>query len=140
MRRSEGPMGRRLRRLEDLAGPTSETEREREERRKKIREGAEHTNHCQPRGAVLPFVVDEAGNVFASRDGKPITDSRQTLAELWYWEEVEDEGGGEGLIHDEEAQAFYARSGELAISRDVVDLRHFMGDARWSHLGDLREH
>ncbi len=128
---------RLLRRLEEISGSAPETEREREERRKKIRESAEHTNRCH-RGEVLPFVVDEAGDVFSSRDGKPITDTRQTLAEPWYWEEVEE--GGEGLlVHDEEGQTFYARTGELAISRDVVDLRHFMGAARWAHLGDLRD-
>ncbi len=113
-------------------GDAVETEAEREERLKTVREQAEHANRCH-RGEVLPFVIDEAGDVFSSRDGKPITDTRQTLAEEWYWEEVE-EWGGEGLVYDEEAQAFYARTGELAISRDRVDLRHLMGDARWAHL------
>ena len=130
---------RRIEHLEGLANTTSqESEREREERRKAVREQSEHANHCL-RGEVLPFVIDEEGNVFSSRDGKPITEPRQTLAEEWYWQEVE-EGGGEGLVHDEEAQAFYARTGELAVSRDRVDLRHLMGDARWAHLGDLRDH
>ncbi|MDP9487776.1 MAG: hypothetical protein M3Q49_18650 [Actinomycetota bacterium] len=126
------------RRVEALegSGATLETEAERAERLQTVREQAEHANHCH-RGEVLPFLVDEEGNVFSSRDGKPITDSRQTLAEEWYWEEVE-VWGGEGLVHDEEAQTFYARTGELAISRDRVDLRHLMGDARWEHLGDLR--
>ncbi len=103
-------MERRIRRLEESSGPPGETEREREERRKTVREQAEHANRCH-RGEVLPFLVDEARDVFASRDGKPITDSRQTLAEPWYWEEVE-VWGGEGLVHDEEAQAFYARTGD----------------------------
>lgn len=109
-----------------------ETEREREERRKTVREQAEHANHCH-QGEVLPFVVDDNGDVFSSRDGKPITDPRQTLAEEWYWEEVE-VWGGEGLVYDEEAQAFYARSGELTISRDEVNLQHLMGKERWGHL------
>jgi len=126
-----------LRRLEESGGPPGETEREREERSKAVRESAEHTNHCH-RGEVLPFVVDEVGDVFASRDGKPIMEFAQTLAETFYWQEVE--WGGDGLVHDEEAQAFYARTGELAVSRDAVDLRHLMGDARWAHLGDLRDH
>ena len=124
-------MWRRLERLENSASPPMETEAERGERRKTVREQAEHANHCLE-GGVLPFVIDEGGDVFSSRDGKPITDPRQTLAEEWYWEEVE--GGGEGLVHDEEAQAFYARSGELAISRDEVNLRHLMGKKRWEHL------
>ena len=133
-------MDRRLRRLENIKAHAVETSAELEERRKEIREAAEHANYCQPRGAVLPFVVDEAGDVFSSRDGKPITERRQTLAERWYWEEVEEEGGGEGLMHDEEAQAFYARTGELAISRNEVSFPHFMGDARYAHLGGLRDH
>ncbi len=121
------------RRLDALEGgaDAGETEQERAERLKTVREQAEHTNHCN-RSEIPPFVIDEDGDVFSSRDGKPITDSRQTLAEPWYWEEVE--GGGEGLVYDEEAQAFYARTGELAISRDRVDLRHLMGDARWERL------
>ncbi len=73
-------------------------------------------------GDEPPFVIDEAGDVFSSRDGKPITEPRQTLAETWYWEEVE-VWGGEGLVHDEGAQAFYTPSGELVLSRDRVDLR-----------------
>lgn len=130
-------MDRRLGRLENLrAGSTGETEGEREERLQTVRRQAEHANFCY-RGETLPFVIDEGGDVFASRDGKPITDYRQTLAEEWYWEEVEGEWGGEGLVHDEEAETFYSRSGELAISRDMVDLEHLMGKQRWAHLGDL---
>lgn len=128
-------MDRRLGRLESLqAGDMGETEAEREERLQTVRRQAEHANFCY-RGEVLPFVIDEAGDVFASRDGKPISDPRQTLAEEWYWEEVE--GGGEGLVHDEDAETFYSRSGELAISRDMVNLQHLMGQQRWAHLGDL---
>ena len=74
-------MGRRLKRLESLKARAVKTRAELEERRNKIQEAAEHANYCQPRGAVLPFVIDEAGSVFSSRDGKPITDTRQTLAE-----------------------------------------------------------
>ena len=116
---------RRLERLEDLAGVgAGEAEREDRERRREIRRQAEHTNRCHE-GDPLPFVIDEAGDVFASRDGKPITDTRQTLAEPWYWREVE-EWGAPGLVHDEEAEAFYAPTGELALSRDRVDLRYLM--------------
>ncbi|MDP9479418.1 MAG: hypothetical protein M3R38_27730 [Actinomycetota bacterium] len=130
-------MERRIRRLEESGGPPGETERERAERLRTVREQAEHANRCH-RGEVPPFVIDEDGDVFSSRDGKPIIETCQTLAEEWYWEEVE-VWGGEGLVHDEEAKAFYARTGELAISRDVVDLRHLMGNVRWAHLGDLRD-
>lgn len=114
----------RLKRLEALTGPPAETEREREEKRKKIREQAEHANRCHE-GDVLPFVIDESGDVFASRDGKPITDTCQVLGEPWYWREAE-EWGAPGLVHDEQAEAFYTPTGELALSRDRVDLRYLM--------------
>jgi hypothetical protein len=71
-----------------------------------------------------PFTITEAGEVFCTRDGKPVTTYHQTLAEPWYWQEVE--WGGPGLVHDEEAEAFYTREGELAISRDRVDLQHYV--------------
>jgi hypothetical protein len=128
-----GRIVRRLERLEAMAGaPTPETERERTERLRIVREQAEHANHCLWSGKPA-FVIDEEGAMFASRDGKPITEPRQTLAEEWYWKEAE-EWGGEGLVHDEEAQAFYTPSGELALSCDLVDLQRYMGDARWEHL------
>ncbi len=104
-----------------------ETEAERAERLKTVREEAEHANRCLWSGTPA-FVVDGEGHVFSIRDGKPITEYTQTLAEEWYWQEVE--WGGEGLVHDEEAEAFYTPSGELALSRDRVDLRHLMGEAR----------
>ncbi len=63
--------------------------------------------------------------MFCTHDGRPVTDSRQIAAESFYWMEVE--WGGRGLVHDEEAQVFFSRSGELAVSRDRVDLRHVFG-------------
>ncbi len=50
-----------------------ETERERAERLRTVREQAEHANRCLWSGTPA-FVVDEEGNVFSSRDGKPITE------------------------------------------------------------------
>jgi hypothetical protein len=38
--------------------------------------------------------------------------------------------GGSGLVHDEEAEAFYSKSGHLAVSRDRVDLRYLIGPDR----------
>jgi hypothetical protein len=130
-------MDRRLGRLEDLqAGGATETEHERLERLETVRRQAEHANFCQPRGADPVFVIDEGGNVFSSRDGRPITDPRQTLATPWFWETLDE--GGEGLVYDEETETFYARTGEFAISRDRVDLERFMGEQRWAHLEGLR--
>ncbi len=41
------------------------------------------------------------------------------------------QGGGHlRLTHDEEAQAFYTPDGELALSRDRVDLRHLFSGMR----------
>ncbi len=55
-----------------------------------------------------------------------MTDSRQIIAESLYWLQVE--WGGTSLVHDEEAQAFYTRDGDLAVSRDLVDLQHLWKD------------
>jgi len=71
------------------------------------------------------FDVTEAG-VFCARDGRPVTDTHQTLAEKFYWMEVG--FGGEGLVHDAEAEAFYTTEGELALSRDFVHLERLLGD------------
>ena len=122
-------LDRRLRKLEDAARPEPEDEQAREERRKRIREEAEHANYCEwNRGGELLFEIDKDGDVFCTFDGRPVTDSRQILAEAFYHMEVE--WGGPGLVHDEEAQAFYSLSGELAVSRDHVDLRHLFGPTR----------
>jgi hypothetical protein len=126
---------RRLRRLEEYVTP-QETPNMTEKRRKEIREAAEHANRCQDQREPLPFEITESGDVLCARDGRPVTTYRQTLAEVWYWEEVED--GAPGLVHDEEAQAFYTQSGELALSRDRVDLQRLMGkdrDEAWEGEG-----
>ncbi len=116
---------RRLRKLESEHAEPGETDAEREERRKGLREDAEHANRCRDADEPLLFEVTGAGDVLGARDGKPVTDSRQILAERFYWMEVG--WGGQDLVHDEEAQAFYSRSGHLAVSRDRVDLHHLMG-------------
>ena len=128
---------RRLRRLEDGARPTPEDERLREEERERIRQEAERLNEScgearpiEPDlgwlegGGLLPFTITEDGEVRSARDGKLITTFAQTLAEVWYWQEVE--WGGLGLVHDEEAETFYTPNGELALSRDRVNLQHYL--------------
>jgi hypothetical protein len=130
---------RRLSRLEGADRPGPDDEHRREEERKRIREQAEHANYCgrgEEGGRWPLFEIDEGGDVFCTYDGKPVTDSRQTLAEQFYWMEVE--WGGPGLVHDEEAQAFYTPSGDLALSREYVNLQHLMGPTRgydWSGEG-----
>jgi hypothetical protein len=119
---------RRLSRLEAAERPAPEDAREREAERKRIREQAEHSNRCnEGRGEETFFEIGEHGDVFCSCDGRPVTDSHQTLAEEFYWMEV-GWGPSPGLVHDNEAQAFYTQSGELALSRDSVNLEHLMGD------------
>jgi hypothetical protein len=79
-----------------------------------------------------PFAIGEDGAVFSTRDGKPITDSHQTLAEQWYFDYVAMGNPGE-LYHDEETQGFYMPNGELAFSRDRCYLPRFfhaIGDTR----------
>lgn len=121
---------RRITRLKDAARLEPEGEHECEEQRKSIREQAEHANRCGwNRGEDPLFEIDEEGDVFCTHDGRPVTDTRQILAEQFYWMEVQG-GGDPGLIHDLGEQAFYSLSGELAVSRDRVDLRHLMGPAR----------
>jgi hypothetical protein len=121
---------RRLRKLEAAGRPAPEDVREREEERKQIRAQAAHSNDCREgRGEAPLFEIDEHGDVFCTHDGCPVTDSHQTLAEEFYWMEV-GWGPSPGLVHDEEAQAFYTPSGELALSREYVNLERLMGPGR----------
>jgi hypothetical protein len=123
---------RRLDKLEQRARiRTTQDAREHEDERERIRKQAEHANRCgwgEKTERWPLFEINQDGDVFCTHDGKPVTDSRQILAEEFYWMEVE--WGGPGLIHDEEAQVFYTPGGELALSRDRVDLRHLMGPGR----------
>ena len=119
---------RRLRKLEGEHTEPEETDAEREERRESIRAEAEHMNYCRDRDEPPIFEITESGDVLCARDGRPVTDSRQVLAERFYWMEVG--WGGQDLVHDEEEQAFYSKSGHLAVSRDRVDLRYLMGPGR----------
>ena len=118
---------RRLERLEDVLRPEPEDEHAREELRRKIRQTAEHINHCRDPKEPL-FEITEEGDVLCAHDGKPVTTWPQTGAEQFYWMEVE--WGGPGLVHDEERAAFYTPDGELALSREYMDLRHLMGPVR----------
>jgi len=123
-----GEIERRLGRLEAVhAGGVEETAGERGERRRMIKEGAENANNRARRdGRIQPFELSGDGGVVCSYDGRPVTTFRQTLAEPWYWEETESSYGH--LIHDPEAETFRTRSGHLAISRDVVNLRYLIPD------------
>jgi hypothetical protein len=109
------------------AARLTETADEREKRLAMIREGAEQQNGrwCfrEP-----PFVIADDGTVSCSRDGRPVTTYPATIAEVWFWEEME-RGEDEGLrlVYDEETEAFYNRAGEFALSRDFADLRGLMG-------------
>ena len=117
---------RRLRNLEAEAAAVrpTETAGERERRLTMIREGAEQQNEKHFREP--PFVIADDGTVSCSRDGRPVTSSPATIAEVWFWEEME-APTGLGLVYDEETEAFYNRAGEFALSRDFADLRGLMG-------------
>jgi len=127
---------RRLKRLEDSLRPRApEDERERQKWHERIREAAEGANRRRRLdGKGLVFKIAEDGDVFCTHDGRPVTKWRQTLAEEWYWQELE-WGCPLGLLHDEEGEAFYTLGGELAISRYLVDLRHALGPAREARNG-----
>jgi hypothetical protein len=82
----------------------------------------------------LPFEIMPDGEVYCTRDGKPVTHYRQTLAEVWYWQFREEGYNPRGLIHDDEAQAYYTPdSGEMVFSRDWCILPNYF----WS-IGDDR--
>ncbi len=121
-------LGRRLARLEVLAGGgVDETAGERAERLRDIRQGAEAANaRARRHGRVQPFVIEATGAVSCSHDGRPVVTSRQVSAEEWYWRELE--AGYGHLRHDPEEEAFYTRSGDLALSRYVVDIRYLIPD------------
>jgi hypothetical protein len=126
-----GDIKRRLRRLEGADRPGPAGGHQREEKRQEIREQVEHANFCgwgKDSGRWPLFEVDEDGDVFCTHDGRPVTDSRQILAEHFYWMEVE--WGGPGLVHDEEFKAFFTPNGELVLSREYVNLEHLMGPTR----------
>ena len=82
-----------------------------------------------------PFTISKDGEVSCTRDGKPVTDFHQTLAELWYWEFREEGHNPRGLIHDEETEGYYMPEPphELAFSRERCYLPRFF----WA-LGDSR--
>ena len=84
-------------------------------------------------GDVPPFEIAGDGVVYASRDGKPITERHQTLAEWWFWEFHEEGHNPRGLVHDEDEQAYYTPDGQLVISRERTHLADFF----WA-LGDER--
>ena len=148
---------RRLSRLESAGRLGPEEEHRREEKRERIRQEAERMNerylerrpiereHARLEGEpdaplegddVPPFTITEDGEVFCSRDGKPVTEWHQTLAEEWFWwfhEELQD--NPRGLIYDEDTQAYYMPDPphELAFSRDRCYLPRFFwafGDER----------
>jgi hypothetical protein len=123
-----GSLKRRVEKLVDEHTAPPETSTEREERRKLIGEQAQHINRCRDRDEPPVFEITQNGDVLCTRDGRPVTEPRQTLAERFYWMEVG--WGGPGLVHDEEAEAFYTKSGHLAVSRDLADLQHLMGKER----------
>jgi hypothetical protein len=122
----------RLRRLEErvAAEEPPETEAEREEQRREIRERAEHANNCAY--GEPPFEVTGEGAVFCAVDGKPVVSSSQVFAEQSYWQEMEWTavwlvlGHGPRLTLDGEG-VFRTPSGRFAASRDRVDLQGLMG-------------
>jgi hypothetical protein len=119
---------KRLQRLEeDHAGP-GEDPKVIAQRRRALREVADHANRCQDRFEEPLFEITEEGDVLCAHDGRPVTDPHQTLAEKFYWMEVG--WGSPGLVHDEEAQEFFTPEGELALTRDFVHLERLMGDKR----------
>jgi hypothetical protein len=148
---------RRLSRLESAGRPGPEDEQQREEKRERIRQEAERMNERylerRPIERELarlegetdeplegddlpPFTITEDGEVFCSRDGKPVTEWHQTLAEEWFWWFHEAGYNPRGLVYDEATQGYYMPDPphELAFSRDH---RCYLPRFFWA-LGDER--
>ena len=146
---------RRRAKLEGVTHPGPEVELQREEECKRIRQEAQRMNmrYVEERpierelawlegdtaalerlegDSLPPFTITEGGEVRSAKDGKLITTFNQTLAEVWYWQEVE--WGGPGLIHDEEAEAVYTNDGEFALSRDCVNMQRYLRRRRGKGL------
>ena len=120
LRRAVKDMEAELHRPEDQR----EREREREEWRGHIRHAAECDTRQRQRDGLEPiFEISEDGTVYTF-DGRLVDDCHQSLAETFYWMEVE--WGSPGLVHDEEAEAFYTPEGELAVSRTRCDLQRIL--------------
>jgi hypothetical protein len=111
---------RRLSRLEDAERPGPDGERRREEERKRIRGQAEHANYCgwgEEGGRWPLFEIDEdCGDVFCTYDEKPVTDSRQILAEIFLLDGgcmgsncPRPRRGGPGVLHAERRPCTLAR-------------------------------
>lgn len=95
----------------------------------RIREEAERSIERSLREGREPvFQITEDGGVH-TRDGRPVTDYRQTLADEFYqWELEWHQGGSSELVFDADAEAFYTSDGELALSRTYVSLPRLMGE------------
>ena len=118
---------RRLERLEQESSSSVE-EKPPLDSPERVREEAERSIESSLREGREPvFQITEDGGVHI-RDGRPVTDYRQTLAEEFYqWELEWHQGGSSELKFDAGAEAFYTPEGELALSRTYVSLPRLMG-------------
>jgi hypothetical protein len=128
---SSGKLRREVEALKARRGPEDERRKRREEERERIRGQAEHANHCA-RGGWRPFEITEGGDVLCAVDGKPVTDSRQTLAEQTYWTQMEWEAlelvrGLEPTLTLDGAGAFVTLDDRFALGRERQDIRAHMG-------------
>ncbi len=132
-----GFLKRRLDRLEARSGHAPETPQERGERRRRIREAAEHANACEAvRGGSPIFELAAAnaprGGVFCASDGRPVTTWRQTGAERSYraemaWTALALVDGSEPRLTLDETGAFVTLDGLFALDRDRQDLPALAG-------------
>jgi hypothetical protein len=127
--KGSGKLGWRVDKAEQRLGTASkESEVETEKRQEMIRETAEQANergYGQEFGCHPLFTIHEDGTVTSNVDGKRITTPHQTLAERFYWLEVE--RPVRGLDHDRESQAFYLADGRLALSRNYARISALVG-------------
>ena len=129
----------RIRRLEGEHADPEETPAEAQERRRSIREDAARSIERSRREGKEPvFEVTGAGDVLCTHDGRPVTESHETLAEERYWDYYE-MGNPGALVYDPATEGFYMPqsagriAGELAFSRTRCYLPRFfyaLGDRR----------
>ncbi len=124
------------------ASVNNETPAERHKRLAVIRESAIHANESYLRDLrefredgyrieededTPLFMIEEKTGETYCMDGKPVTSTHQVGCELFYRFE-QALGGMEGrLVHDEQREAYCTKDGELAVSREELNVQHLMG-------------
>jgi len=109
---------------ETLLTPPLDREPTDEERREIIASVRHNGGYVEEFGSLKmgPLFEIVGDDVYCTFDGKRVTHCSQLTYEYFYWLHRTFGFKEAGLEHDEGAQAFYGVDGELAISRDYLNL------------------